>query len=179
MRILVTYGTTDGHTARIGQHVSERFLDQGHSVALIGLGDAAGMDVTRFDAVVLAASLHAGHYQGVLSDFVAAKAPVLAQKPTLLLSVSLAAAGHDAEDWRQLGTILSDFEKATGWRAGRIEHVAGAYRPERYDLLRRFVMKRIIAQKDPDADLNAEIVYTDWAALDAAVDAWLAETGTA
>jgi menaquinone-dependent protoporphyrinogen oxidase len=95
--------------------------------------------------------------------------------PSLLLSVSLAAAGHDAEDWRGLETILSDFAQATGWTPAEVVQVAGAYEPSKYDVFRRFVMRRIIAAKDPETDLDWDKEYTDWDALNAQIDAWVAK----
>ncbi|ANT62857.1 hypothetical protein AYJ57_20420 (plasmid) [Salipiger sp. CCB-MM3] len=69
---------------------------------------------------------------------------------------------------------MDDFSDATGWKPGHTEQIAGAYRPHEYDLFRRFVMRRIIAMKDPEAHLDSDKEYTDWAALDRLVDAWLA-----
>ena len=34
-------------------------------------------------------------------------------------------------------------------------------------------MRRILARKDPEADLEADKDYTDWPALDTLVDGWL------
>ncbi|MDR9482714.1 MAG: flavodoxin domain-containing protein, partial [Salibaculum sp.] len=90
------------------------------------------------------------------------------------LSVSLAAAGHEAEDWRVLDRIIDDFAEVTGWAPERVEQIAGAYRPSEYDLFKRFIMRRIIATKDPEADLDTDRDYTDWPALDALVDDWVA-----
>ena len=94
--------------------------------------------------------------------------------PTLLISVSLAAAGHDAEDWRTLDAILADFQDATSWIPGQVAQVAGAYKPSDYDVFRRFIMRRIIAQKDPEADLDWDKEYTDWDSLNDVIDTWLA-----
>lgn len=69
---------------------------------------------------------------------------------------------------------MTDLIEATGWSPGQVAHVAGAYQPSKYDLVTRFIMRRIIAEKDPDADLGADGEYTDWTALGALVDAWTA-----
>lgn len=175
MKILIAYATGEGQTRRIARHVADRIFDAGHSVELVEAADAAETDLRRFDRAILAASVHVGHYQRSLTDFAAAKTGELRNLPTLFLSVSLAAAGHDAEDWKGLDRILQDFEDATGWTPGRTEQVAGAYRPSEYDIFRRFVMRRIIAAKDPAADLDADKEYTDWAALDQIIDDWLAQ----
>ncbi|MEZ5715201.1 MAG: flavodoxin domain-containing protein [Paracoccaceae bacterium] len=174
MKIVVAYATSEGQTRKIARHVADRIADAGHAVELLGLSDAGDIDLGRFDGAILAASIHVGHYQRALTDFVAAEARALTAMPTILLSVSLAAAGHDAEDWRGLDRILADLQEATGWQPGRVVQVAGAYLPSRYDLFRRFVMRRIVTAKAPDMDLDADHEFTDWRALDALVDAWLA-----
>jgi len=174
MKFFVGYATNEGQTLKIARHVADRLVDAGHSVELAGLKDAREIDLGRFDRAVLGGSLHVGHYQRALSDFAAEQAAALARMPTMMLSVSLAAAGHDSEEWRALDRILADFEAATGWTPGRVVQVAGAYRPSEYDVFRRFAMRRIIAAKDPDADLDRDRDYTDWDALDAEMDAWLA-----
>ena len=174
MKILVAYASTDGQTRKIGRAVADWCADAGHAVELLPLADAGDIDLSRFDAVVLAASVHVGHYQKALGEFAAQEAGALAAIPTLFLSVSLAAAGHDAEDWRALDRIGEDLWAATGWAPGQVVQVAGAYMPSRYDIFRRFVMRRIVAAKDPGADLDSDIEYTDWPALDGLVDGWLA-----
>jgi menaquinone-dependent protoporphyrinogen oxidase len=173
MKLLVGYATTDGQTRKIARHVADRLADAGHAVELLPLREDDGLETERFDRAVLAASLHGGRYQPELARFVAARRDWLAAHPALLLSVSLSAAGHDAGEWRALDHVTEDFESATGWTPDRVLQVAGAYRPSRYDIFGRFVMRRIIAEKDPEADPGADKEYTDWAALDAALDDWL------
>lgn len=174
MKLLVGYASTEGQTRKIARHVADRLADAGHMVELLPLEDAGDVAPARFDRAVLAASVHASHYQPALAGFVEAHRDWLSTHPTLLLSVSLCAAGHDAQEWRALDRIAADFETATGWSPGEVMQVAGAYRPSRYDLFRRFVMRRIIAEKDPEADPDEDVEYTDWAALDAGLDRWLA-----
>lgn len=144
----------------------------GHAVELLDLADTMDIDLGRFDGAILAASVHMGHYQRSLTDFVTGQSKSLKGIPTLFLSVSLAAAGHDTEDWTGLDRIMEDFIEATGWTPGRVEQIAGAYMPSQYDIFRRFIMRRIIASKDSGTDLGADHVYTDWGALDRIVDDW-------
>lgn len=173
MKLFIGYATSEGQTRKIARHFADRAMEAGHSVELLALSDAESMDLSRFDGVVLAASIHAGHYQRSMTDFAEDHLGQLRNKPTLLLSVSLAAAGHDSEEWKGLSRILEDFAGALEWMPDRIEQVAGAYRPSQYDIFRRFIMRRIIALKTPDANLDEDVEYTDWAALDALCDDWL------
>lgn len=174
MKLFIGYATKEGQTRKIARHVADRLVDMGHSVELGPLGDLGPLDLTRFDGAILAGSLHVGHYQKALSDFADKQAVRLNDMPTLMISVSLAAAGHDAEEWRSLEGILSDFTEATGWTPGQVAEVAGAYTPSRYDIFRRFAMRRIITVKDPTADMDWDKEYTDWPALDATLSEWLA-----
>ena len=173
MKLFIGYATTERQTQKIARHIADRLVDMGHSIELTTVGDAGPVDLSRFDGAILTGSLHIGHYQKTLSDFAAEHAEALNDMPTLMISVSLAAAGHDAEEWRSLNTILSDFTDATGWTPGQVSQVAGAYTPSRYDVFRRFAMRRIIAKKDPDADLDWDKEYTDWDALDATLSEWV------
>jgi len=174
MTVLLAYATSEGQTRKISRHIADRIADSGGSIELVHVADADGIDLQRFDHVILAGSIHIGHYQRALSDFAAQHADQLNSMPTLFVSVSLAAAGHDADDWKGFDPILDDFKAATGWTPGQVAQVAGAYQPSKYDIFRGFVMRRIVASQQPaGTDLDADKEYTDWPALDALVDAWL------
>ena len=170
MKLFIGYATKEGQSRKIARYLADRAATKGHGVELLSLQDAEGLDVTRFDEVLLIAPVHAGHYPKTLGEFVTAQVDSLKGKSTRFISVSLAAAGHDAEDWRNLDKIVDDFADATGWQPTEVKHVAGAYKPSQYDILTRFIMRRIVAAKDPDADLGVDKDYTDWSALEAWVD---------
>lgn len=174
MKLFLGYASTEGQTRKIMRHVADLLVDQGHSVELLPLADADGLNLDRFDRAILAASVHANHYQRALSDFAAAHDSWLSAHTTLFLSVSLAAAGHDAEDWLGLDRIVDDVTEATGWTPGQVAHIGGAYQPSKYDVVRQFVMRRIIAKKDPEVNPTADKEFTDWASLDATLNDWLA-----
>lgn len=172
MKILVSYASTEGHTRKIAQHLADRLVNAGNSVELIDLAQAINIDLSRFDGAILAASIHMSHYQHSLSDFAAKHALGLEAMPTLFLSVSLSAAGHDTKDWQGLTKIIADLTQATGWTPTRTEQIAGSYCPSKYDVFRRFIMRRIIARKDDVADPDLDHDYTDWHALNRLVDDW-------
>jgi menaquinone-dependent protoporphyrinogen oxidase len=172
MKLLISYATTQGQTRLIAQRVADTLYAAGHSVEMLPLKDADAVGLERFDGGVFAASIHAGHYQKPLARFAETHLPALKGMPTLFLSVSLAAAGHDAEDWRTLDQIAADFSEATGWTPGKTIQVAGAYKPSEYDIVTGFIMRRIIIGKDPEADPKLDKDYTDWEALAKDVTDW-------
>lgn len=174
MRILFAYATTDGQTRKIARFGADHLNSLGHSTELLNLVDAEGLDLSRFDAAVLAGSLHVGIYQDALTSFAQTSAAVLNAMPTLFLPVSLSAAGDDAEDWRGLETQLKAFLDETGWHPARIEHVAGAFRFTEYDFFRAWAMRRIAKAKGETIDPHADKEYTDWAKLAAILTDWQA-----
>jgi menaquinone-dependent protoporphyrinogen oxidase len=173
MFLLITYATTDGQTRKIARFAADRLVLQGHSVELLNVEDAEGLDLSRFDAAILAGSLHVGGYQKALSRFASQARAELALMPTLFLAVSLSAAGNDPEDWAGLRKCLADFETETGWTPGRVEHVAGAFKFSGYDFFRAWAMRRIADQKGEVVEAGTDKEYTDWTALGATLDAWV------
>lgn len=173
MYLLIAYATTDGQTRKIARFAADRLAGAGHSVELLNLADADEVDLSRFDAAILAGSLHAGGYQKALVHYVSGAKVSLAQMPTLFLAVSLSAAGNDPEDWAGLRKCLADFETDTGWTPGRVEHVAGAFKFSEYDFFRAWAMRRIADQKGEKVEAGKDKEYTDWAALGTMLDGWV------
>jgi menaquinone-dependent protoporphyrinogen oxidase len=173
MYLLIAYATTDGQTRKIARFAADR-LSQGHSVELLNVEDAEGLDLDRFDAAILGGSLHAGGYQKTLARFASDNHAELATLPTLFLAVSLSAAGTDPQDWAGLRKCLAAFETETGWTPGRVEHVAGAFRFSEYDFFRAWAMRRIADQKGEVVEPGKDKQYTDWAALGQTLDKWVA-----
>lgn len=174
MRILIAHASTDGQTRKIARFAADCLSDLGPTVELLNVVDAEGLDLTRFAAVVLAASLHAGGFQKAMIDFAEARAGTLNAMPTLFLPVSLSAAGDDPEDWKGLRDCVSRFLAQTGWHPGRTEHVAGAFRFTEYDFFRAWAMRRIAAAKGEEVDPHADKEYTDWSALARLLTEWQA-----
>ncbi|MCR8725224.1 flavodoxin domain-containing protein [Frigidibacter sp. ROC022] len=174
MKLLIAYATTDGQTRKVARRAMDRLYEAGHSVELLNLADPAGVELGRFDAAILAGSMHIGGYQRELTDFVTDHSAELNRMPTLFLPVSLSAAGHNVSDWEGLGDRLNQFIESTGWKPGRIEHVAGAFRFSAYDAFRGWAMRRIAAERDPTLKRGEDREYTDWPALEALVTDWAA-----
>lgn len=173
MKILIAYATTEGQTRKIVRHVADRLTGKGHSVELLPAAEATELIVEGFDRAVLAGSVHIGRYQRELEVFAARHKAALDKIATLFLSVSLAAAGDDPEDRAGLEKVVDGFIAKTGWSPNRVEHVAGAFRFTRYDFFRSWAMRWIAAQKGEEVDPHADKEYTDWNALDEALNDWL------
>lgn len=177
MRLLICYASTEGQTRRICRFCADQLFALGHSVEMLPVGDAGGLDLAPFDAAILAGSVHVGKIQTALGDFAAAHAPALNGMPTLYLQVSLAAAGGDRGELADLDRIARDFCASAGWTPGAIHQIAGAFRFTEYDFFRSWAMRWVAAQKGQTVDPHKDTEYTDWAALAGILQAWSAGLG--
>jgi menaquinone-dependent protoporphyrinogen oxidase len=160
-RILVVYGTTDGHTAKVAGAISETLHRTG-AVVDVHTADDPAPAPDGYDAIVVAASVHAGHYQKPVEKWVRAHAAALSRKPAAFVSVCLGVLQHDEQVQRDLQAILDRFLQATGWRPTVVKFVAGALPYTHYGWLRRLVMRRIVAKAGGDTDTSRDFEYTDW-----------------
>ena len=172
MRILIVYGSTEGQTRKICHFSLQHLSRAGHTVALCPADAVDGLEPSEFEAVILAASVHAGRYQAPLLEFAKAHHDALNEMKSLFLSVSLAAAGDVKEDWEGLTRIVDSFVSETGWTPDRVEQIAGAFRFSDYDFFKYWAMRWIESQKDPAVDPGQDREYTDWPALEKILDDW-------
>lgn len=172
MNILVCYATTEGQTRKIARFCANQLFSQGHSVELLHVADADELDIAGYDAAILAGSVHIGHLQKGLAQFATAHAGSLNAMPTLLVQVSLAAAGSDEKEHADLDRIADEFCKDAGWVPGQVVQVAGAFRFTQYDFFRSWAMRFIAAQKGETVDPQSDREYTDWGALGDLMHKW-------
>ena len=174
MKLLMVYGTSEGQTQKIARFVANHLAERGHqTLAANVIEPTQGTDPRDFDAVIIAASVHAGRYQSSIIHYVRDHLVEIDARPNAFLSVSLAAAGDDEEDIEGLKKCVADFTHETGWRPHRIHHVAGAFRYTAYDFLKRWAMKYIAYRKGAPTDTSRDYELTDWDDLTRFVDSFV------
>lgn len=181
MKFLLVYGTTEGQTEKVATFVTDRLAQQGHETQLANAIDptATAIDLLGFDAVIIAASLHAGHYQSAVIHFVRTHLDGIDARPNAFLSVSLAAASGDGDDVHGLEQCIAAFTQQTGWTPRRVHHVAGAFRYASYDFLKRWAMKYIAYRKGGPLDTSRDHELTDWVDLAQFVSSFLGDLESA
>jgi menaquinone-dependent protoporphyrinogen oxidase len=163
-RILVLYGTTDGHTAKIARAIGATLQSTGAEVDVI---DAAVRTPRPEDyaAIVVAASVHAGGYRNAVRRWVRTHAHELEGKPTAFVSVCLAVLQRELEVRQEVAATVDRFLTTTGWHPTVTKSVAGALLYTRYNWIIRAIMKRIAGKAGGDTDTSRDYEYTDWADL--------------
>ncbi|TVR05088.1 MAG: protoporphyrinogen oxidase [Deltaproteobacteria bacterium] len=165
-RIALIYGTTEGQTRKIAEHVAQALRKAGADVALMHAAELP-LDWTpaNSDAIVVAASVHQAQVQPYVRDFVERHADDLNAMPTALVLVSLNAALGEMAD-----VPPPEYAKAlrdqTGWSPTVVEHAAGALRYTEYNWLKRMVMRKIAGDQGMSTDTSRDVEFTDWEALD-------------
>jgi menaquinone-dependent protoporphyrinogen oxidase len=168
--VLIVYATREGQTGKIARRLAETLRSDRHRVELLDTdhpGENAALDASRFQAVIVAAPIHAGGYPRSVREFVRQHAGVLNSVPSAFLSVGLAVASHTSDGRAQTRPLLDKFLAECSFRPRRVEFVAGALQYSKYNFLIRLVMRRIALKEGGDTDTSRDYEYTDWKALDA------------
>jgi menaquinone-dependent protoporphyrinogen oxidase len=170
MNILVVYGTSEGQTRKVGEHVAERLRRAGHDVLL---ADAAALpadlDLSTFAAVVLAARVHTGRHHRAVIRFIRRHRLALEAMRTLFLSVSMSAARRAPGDAERLAQCRAGLGRATRWVPGQYHEVAGARLYTRHNWLSRWILGRVDQGR---YDTGKDHEFTDWPALERVIDTW-------
>jgi menaquinone-dependent protoporphyrinogen oxidase len=181
----VLYASREGHTQRIAEHVAADLRMRGLHPEVENVRDRSGaVNLRNYSGVILAASVHAGSHESEMVKFVKAHRRELEDLPTAFLSISLSEAGAERSDATpadhaqfvaDVEQMINKFFMDTGWHTERVKPVAGALLYTRYNVLLRFVMKRIARKSGGSTDTSRDHIYTDWQALDQFVDEFARE----
>jgi menaquinone-dependent protoporphyrinogen oxidase len=163
MRALIVYGTTEGHTRDLCHFAAQSLRDHGHQAAVEEAGpDDTHPDPSAYDAVLLAASLHQGHYQAALVHFARTHHERLNGMPSAFISVSLSAAGINPDDWAGLETCIARLEDETLWMPKAVHHAAGAIRYSQYDFFKRLALNFIARRRGHSTVMSRDYDLTDY-----------------
>lgn len=177
-RVLVVYGTTEGHPRKVAELIGARLRKRGHATRVIDAATPEPKQVQPlYDGVIVGGSLHQGEHQTALAHFVKDKLDWLRGLPRAFFSVSLGVALRDAgqvQDARRLGQPFVD---ETRLDAGIVRCCAGALLYTKSDGFKRFVMKAIARKKGGAVDPSQDYEYTDWNDVTRFVEEYLAATG--
>jgi menaquinone-dependent protoporphyrinogen oxidase len=161
--ILILFGTTDGHTAKIAGRLGEDLRAAGAEVDVVdAAGDVKGLRLEKYAGFVVAASVHLGRYQKPVERWVEGHASSLAARPSAFLSVCLAVLDPHPETQGEVAAIMERFLNRCGWRPTLTKSVAGALLYTRYGWLKRWMLRRIARKSGGDTDTRRDFEYTDW-----------------
>lgn len=163
IRILVLYGTTDGHTAKVARVLCDALQTEGAEVDLLNAASRVLLPSPEpYDGVIVAGSLHFGGVQHAVKRWVGRHGVDLARRPNAFVLVCLAVLQEDEEVKRDLERIRQRFFEAADWHPDVVKTVAGAIPYTRYGVLKRWLMRRKAAKSGGGTDTTRDYDYTDW-----------------
>jgi menaquinone-dependent protoporphyrinogen oxidase len=166
-RILLLYASTHGHTAKIAARIAAALEDDGATVDLRQLhGNKPQPAPQDYDAVILGASIHAGHHQRALVKWAERHHTALDLNPSAFFSVSLTAADDTEEARTATREYVEDFVAKTGWTPSQIATFAGAVQYREYDVATRVLMRLLMRHMHHPTDASQDYDYTDWDAVE-------------
>lgn len=164
-RILLLFATTEGHTARIAEHVGRVLREAGHRVDARRVQTATEeLQVAAYDAVIVGASIHYGHHPGYLRALLRSRRADLAARPSAFFSVSLSAGGPGAKP-AAAQRYLQAFLRQVGWQPRLSATFAGALQYSKYGAFKRGLMILFVGLAGGDTDTSRDYEYTDWDAV--------------
>jgi menaquinone-dependent protoporphyrinogen oxidase len=182
-QIAIVFATREGHTRDIAAHLAAVLRSHAAVPVLVDpRHPEPGFSLDDCAAVLLAASVHAGHVEREMVRFVREHRAALDRLPHALLIVSLSEAGVERQDATpaeharfvaDVAKLDTQFARDTGWTPRRVEHVAGALAYSRYHWLVRRLMRRIACASGGSTDTSTDHDYTDWQALDRFIEDFL------
>jgi menaquinone-dependent protoporphyrinogen oxidase len=166
-RVLVVYGTTDGHTRRIARRMADVLVALGQEAEVVDSATTpADVAPGDFDAALVLGSVRMGKHPRALEQFVRKFRVELDAIPNAFVSVSLSAGRDKPSAKREVAKCFAHFAERTGWLPNARLAVAGALPYSRYPLRIRLVMKFIAWMTGGDTDTSRDYEYTDWAMVE-------------
>jgi menaquinone-dependent protoporphyrinogen oxidase len=138
----------------------------GHEATVRQAAEIGAADTLAFDGVIVGGSLHEGHYQRAVLDFVERNKDALRSHPSAFFSVSLAAASRNPDEREEPLRIAREATARAGWSPGRVVSFAGALKYTQYSWLKRMLMKHIAAKEGGATDTSRDFEYTNWQDVD-------------
>lgn len=177
MRILIAYGSTHGHTARIAERISARMRRLGHDVVTTDQPQRAR--AKAFDAVVLGGRVHGSRYPWRVTRFIRKNLSALSSQPSAFFSVSLLQFARDSERRAATRSLPRRSALKLGWLPDHVAVFGGALRWNaqygRLAPLFRFIWHHTLGDL---VDRSAsEQVFTDWDQVDRFTDTFLQDAG--
>lgn len=173
MKVLILFATIEGQTGKIARFCEQGVHAAGHEAVMVECADTSvPLSFEGVGKVILAAPVHERRHPRRFEAVLATHQRELAERGTLLLSVSLNAAFTEGHEEAQ--EYVEELKMRTGLAPSAEMLVAGAVRTDRYDYYATQVLRHVVL-RGKDYDPSAEShEFTDWEALKEQLAAFLA-----
>lgn len=175
MRTLLIYASVEGQTQSIAQRIAQRMQSQHSPVDCYALGTEPGINVALdpYDAVIAGSSVHYGHLDAHLAEYLGDYRQLINEIPSAFFSVSLAVASDDLSEQSQIQHIVDRYVAEIRWTPLLSANFAGALKYSRYSWWKRWMMKSIARKEGGPTDDHHDYEFTRWEDVDQFADRFI------
>ena len=161
---LLIYSSTDGHTKTICQRI-KNFLKDGNLVELISLEDAKKINLSKFEKIIIGASIRYGKHSKELYNFINSNKNTLDQKRCAFFSVNVVARKPE-KNTAETNPYINKFLKTSKWKPNILKVFAGKVDYPSYKLIDKYIIKFIMFITNGPTDTSQSYEFTDWSKVD-------------
>ncbi len=165
MNLLIIYFSTDGHTKIICEKIRNN-LKNSSNVELLSLDHASNLDLSKFNKIVIGASIRYGRHSNDLYKFIKLNKDILEQKDTAFFSVNVVARKIEKSD-PETNPYIKKFLKISNWKPGKVAVFAGKVDYPNYSFFDKYIIKLIMFITKGPTDTTQTYEFTNWSKVDA------------
>lgn len=163
MKLLIVYGTSEGHTASIANFMADLAETKGVEVELLDSATLTKPLTNQgWNAAIVGGSVHQGTHQVSIRAFVQNNLSILQTLPSAFFSVSLSAAVKDDMHQAEALSYVTSFLEEVTWQPLATACFAGAIKHGEYDYFKEMVLRLLARQLGGDTVKKVDVSYTDW-----------------
>ena len=164
-RVAIVVNTRYGQTDKIALHIRQGLLSQGmeaHIFSIRRSKDVPEVNVRDFDAIVIGAPIYQHKFSRDLIRWTRKNANLLASKTTAFFTVS-GNAGDPRKEAREADDeVLKQFLNQSGLKPQFVASFGGCIHYTKYNVLLKFIMKKINEKATGQSDTARDLELTDW-----------------
>ena len=161
---LIIYSSTDGHTKAICNRLIN-FLKDGDDIKISSLEEAKKFDLSKFNKIIIGASIRYGKHSKELYKFVNLNKDILNQKQSVFFSVNVVARKPE-KSMPDTNPYIKKFLKISKWKPKKIGVFAGKVDYPNYGFFDKYIIKLIMFITNGPTDTSQCYEFTDWSKVD-------------
>ncbi len=161
---LFIYSSTDGHTKNICERLTN-FSSNTNAIKIISLLEATKFDLTKFNQIVIGASIRYGKHSKNLYKFINLNKEILEQKNSAFFSVNVVARKPE-KNAPDTNPYIKKFLKVSKWKPKKIGVFAGKVDYPNYSFFDKYAIKFIMFLTNGPTDTSKSYEFTDWSKVD-------------
>ena len=162
--ILIIYSSVDGHTKTICERI-EDVIKNSLNTTLMSLDDATHEDISKYDRIVIGASIRYGKHRPSLFNFIEKNLDLLNSKYSAFFTVNIVARKPE-KNTAKTNPYMIKFLKKSPWKPNLLDVFAGKLDFPTYNFSDKYIIKFIMWITKGPTDTSKVYEFTNWAAVD-------------